>query len=233
MWRWSSITNVVSGLLCRRGALQVGWDPNNFMGKDNQDQDQEGAGGEAPAKDKNTFRIDKKFATQVTNAVRSRLFWSYCLLIETLGGLLDNISSWSEGCECHGEICVSTSSYSKRRRLISAELQKAANPHELDAHESTLEVKCLMRGRRSAEYAAGIFEEFLQDLVAQTYSHLPGILSALDQRDADVVSSDWTLATAARLEYTNHSTDTSRFLKNLLPLAENREQWILLTPKMK
>ena len=205
MWRWSSITDVVSGLLCRRGALHVGWNPNKFMGKDNQDQDQdqEGAAGEAPAKGSNTFRIDKKFATQVTNAVQSRLFWSYCLLIETLGGLVDNISSWSEGCECHGEISVSTSSYSKRRKLISADLQKTANPHGLDAHESALEVTCLMRGRRSAEYAAGIFEDFLQDLVAQAYSHLPGILSALDPRDADIVSSDWTLATAAWLELTN------------------------------
>ena len=118
-WRWSSVVNVVSALLKRRGALKAGFDSQKFGGGPDSVSDGLGDSGR-----KSKFVIDSRFVNAVNAAICSPLFWSYCELVDCLAGTLDSQSSYCEGCDCHGH--MGQNSWRSRTRAIARSLHRDA-----------------------------------------------------------------------------------------------------------
>ena len=156
---------------------------------------------------RNRLALDPRFVRSCSQAIASNRFWAYCQLIDTLGGLLEDQSSWSEGCPCHDHVATSTpGGYSSRARRISADLKqkgsKALRDIGVEGPAVTEEMAtCKMRGRRAAEFASGLFEDFLDTIVTTAHSHIISVLAPLNSEDRAVVRDEWTNASVSRLNY--------------------------------
>ena len=79
LWRWSSLVQVCEALHRREGALRTRWNLQRFL-KDGEES-------------KSFLACDR--------AIRSPYFWCYLKMVILLHGLVNDLSSWAEGCECH------------------------------------------------------------------------------------------------------------------------------------
>ena len=120
-------------------------------------------------------------------------------MIDTLAGALEHQSSWTEGCRCHEQILTSSKTWTNRTRAISKELKRrAADSDEVAGVALSAVLSCRLRGRRSSEFASGVFDEFVADIVSVAHSQLAVALVSLDPEDRALLTADWTNATASR-----------------------------------
>ena len=59
-------------------------------------------------------------------------------------------------------------------------------------------LSCRLRGRRAAEYASGVFDDFVADIISAANSQLAVAVATLNSEDKVLVTSDWTNATASQ-----------------------------------
>ena len=83
------------------------------------------------------------------------MFWTYGHFLLLVAGSLDRQSSWCEGCSCHENILQESKSYQERKRKVAATFADAAG----------VGAACPLKGRRSHEFACGIFNDFVENLL--------------------------------------------------------------------
>lgn len=135
-----------------------------------------------------------------SDAIHSPMFWAYAQLVDTLGGMLEDLSSWTESCDCHAHISTMRLAFSGRASRISADIvtkNKIEGIGSAEAANQAPRVTCKLRGRRAPEFAAGAFESFLDDVMSTGYSQLTAAMAPLQTGDSALLQQDWLNATAA------------------------------------
>ena len=87
MWRWGSLVEVCQAFHSLEGALRKHWNLQRFLN--------------VRGKDSENIQPSDTFA-QCDRAIRSNFFWSYLKFVLLIHGVINDLSSWTEGCACHG-----------------------------------------------------------------------------------------------------------------------------------
>ena len=100
LWRWGSLVKVCEALHRREGALRESWNLQKFLtislhGHEQDDAETAPAQSGAGNDDQVTFK-------KADGAIRSSYFWSYLKFLLIVEGVVEDLSSWTEGCPCHG-----------------------------------------------------------------------------------------------------------------------------------
>ena len=85
-WRWGSLVNVCKGLWRRKGPLTTMWSSIKFT-----------CGNTWSGSSASSGMLSK-----ASEAIESGWFWAYLDFILLCAGALEELSSWCEGCTCHG-----------------------------------------------------------------------------------------------------------------------------------
>ena len=99
-WRWSSLADVCAGLVEREQALRTNWSLNKFLRGTDPDG-QEGAQESDQPRKRQKYDLGKIW-TQFDAAMVDPWFWAYVRFLHLVDGQISKISSWTEGCSCHG-----------------------------------------------------------------------------------------------------------------------------------
>ena len=115
LWRWGSLVKVCESFHRREGALRTSWSLERFLatsrpqaggprGRAGPDTNTDALEGEAPLEGSDQGQGDDQLTfRKADSAIRSSYFWSYNKLILILAGVLEDLSSWCEGCPCHNK----------------------------------------------------------------------------------------------------------------------------------
>lgn len=145
----------------------------------------------------------------VSAAVRSRTFWGYAKLVDTLAGAIDIQSMWAEGCACHELDLKEHRWYQTRARAVANRLHadaagaadaNAANTAQQQARQgpgatAAPSDACKLKGRRAHEYACGEYDSFVSNLLAVGREQIVAVALEVSERDRPVFFSDWEAAT--------------------------------------
>ena len=151
----------------------------------------------------------------VTTAIRSRTFWGYAQLIETLAGAIDIQSSWAEGCSCHELDLKDNKWYRSRIKAVGQKLRRDATGEEegeseggaaavLPAPSASRGVNregrvehatCKLKGRRAHEFATGEYERFVLHLLKTGRERVVAASLEVPEDDQTKLFSDWQAAT--------------------------------------
>ena len=85
-WRWGSLVNVCKGLWRRKGPLTTMWSSIKFTCSNTWSGASASSG----------------MLNKASEAIASSWFWAYLDFILLCAGALEELSSWCEGCPCHG-----------------------------------------------------------------------------------------------------------------------------------
>ena len=112
-----------------------------------------------------------KLVTRVDEALRSSLFWAFLGMCSCVTDILNSITSWTQGCACHG----------REVRLQLRPLLRGKGP-----------LSCPMRGRRAPEVAEGALHRFIDGLFHFNDSQILLVHSAgLDEEIKTRLILDW------------------------------------------
>lgn len=147
---WNSLTACTQALLKRKGALQELWSARKFSFQADR---VDGQAPELPRSER--FHVTGNFIRDVSEAITSQWFWSYCRMINVFSSFLSHLASWCEGCLCHEEELLEGPSFYHRQRVTR--------------HSN---LTCDYKGRRAPELAAGVFDEKVRVMVATSLSEI-------------------------------------------------------------
>lgn len=144
--RWGSVSHFVRRCAGRLPMLKIFWDANLYMDK----SDKEDA-------------MNSRFSPKdLTATLNDNKFWAYCGMVQLVHAAVDELAGWSEGCLCHPPWLGSASSGSYAVGMKTRLRQKL-----LDGRRS-----CPMQGRRAPELACGVWKQFSEKLLQQTFHQL-------------------------------------------------------------
>jgi hypothetical protein len=159
LWRWGSVVQTCEAVLERRPALLDRWDSDAFslgaLGKCPDDTDE-------PSFKKQ--QVDRQFVSACDRAIKSDRFWAYAHMLLAINGFVEWISSWTEGCYCHSDVLCGQPTFRRRQKAMAAE---------------TGSKKCILKGRRAPELAAGALRTTFEKMVANSSALLSRLLSNL------------------------------------------------------
>ena len=92
LWRWGSLVEVCSAFHKLEGALRSHWNLKRFLSVRGGDEDD-----------------GSDLFARADSAIRSPFFWAYLKFVLLIHGVINDLSSWCEGCPCHGfssERCI-------------------------------------------------------------------------------------------------------------------------------
>ena len=103
-WRWASLVLVCRGLLEREEALRGAWNLRAFLRSsgDGEIADEEQDVGNRDDVRKRPKHDAGQIWTQFDAAITSAWFWCYVRFLCLVDGQINHISTWMEGCSCHG-----------------------------------------------------------------------------------------------------------------------------------
>ncbi len=170
--RWGSVLHAVGELLQVEAPLRAFWSLAAYTaggGVRGGDEEREDAAWQA--------RVDV-----VNEGISSQLFWTYALMIDTAGEVLEMFSAISESCPCHRGVLRlrGPSRHQRQRRLM----------------EETGRTVCPMASRMAPEFAGGEHFGLVRRLasMAQSALTLSAAFVALDEAGRGVVARDWASA---------------------------------------
>jgi hypothetical protein len=168
--RWGSIWYAVGQLLHIQDILCQSWAKQAFCYGD---------------ADMNERREETEHSVNlevVNEALRSPLFWAYCVAMDTVGEIFERLAFWGESCACHWE----------DDRLHGASRWQRGKALMQDMGQST----CPMRTLRAPECAAGEHFRILNRLMSLGHSALllNPCVSGLSAGDRSVLLSDFARA---------------------------------------
>lgn len=147
---WNSLTACTQALLKRKGALQELWSARKFSFQADR---VDGQAPELPRSER--FHVTGNFIRDVSEAITSQRFWSYCRMINVFSSFLSHLASWCEGCLCHEEELLEGPSFYHLQRVTR--------------HSN---LTCDYKGRRAPELAAGVLDEKVRVMVATSLSEI-------------------------------------------------------------
>lgn len=160
--RWGSIWQAIGDLLNVMDLLRFAWSKQAFLhGRREVRRD------DANERPEHSLKVDT-----ADSAIRSDLFWAYCVMLDMVGECFESMARWGESCPCHSEkVELQGMSRWKRGRAMMQDIGK---------------VSCPMRSCRAPCCAAGEHFRHLHRLVHTTNNTLlwnPCIarLSAVDR----------------------------------------------------
>jgi mRNA-degrading endonuclease YafQ of YafQ-DinJ toxin-antitoxin module len=168
--RWGSIWYAVGQLMHIRDILCQSWAKQVFCYGD---------------ADMNERREETEHSVnlKVTDeALRSPLFWAYCVAMDTVGEIYERLALWGESCPCHWEAdCLHGASRWQQRKALMQDMGLS---------------NCPMRTLRAPECAAGEHFRILDRLMLLGHSMLllHPCVSVLSAADRSVVLSDFARA---------------------------------------
>ena len=183
LWRWNTLSHILKDLLFCQTVLQAAWSQERFL-------DPDGSGQDAPQ------GLD---VTVVTQAVKSEKFWLNCRMLSALHTLGEEISSWFEGCACHGPLFQTA--YDAESE--SASLLDVFNIACDSAHVPRERLQnCPLAGQRSTELASGEFAQKVEELsCAQLELLLRYTTPQTDHETLDAVLTDYARGRSHYAEY--------------------------------
>jgi len=118
--------------------------------------------------------VAASFIKAVDDTIRSRFFWGYCMMVNTLAGFLTSLASWCEGCQCHEDELTSNSTYFLRSKLTRQE-----------------GTSCCYKGRRAPELAAGFLKQHVDWLASSAMTELLGFIEGLPPDQSSKILEDF------------------------------------------
>jgi hypothetical protein len=91
--RWEVVTKCSRGCLSRRNALRLIWDEKKYG--------QSGGGDSRPPERPPEGDGESVDIGLVTDAIRSLKFWGCCANVAHLASVFEELTHWTEGCDCH------------------------------------------------------------------------------------------------------------------------------------
>ena len=114
--RWGSIWKSIGDLLDVMDLLRFAWSRDAFS---------RGRGG-AQEQRQNEHSVKVEV---VDSAIRSDLFWAYCVMLDTIGECFECMARWGESCPCHSEkVELKGMTRWKRGRAMTQEIGKESCP---------------------------------------------------------------------------------------------------------
>ena len=155
---WGVVSSGISWVLERKVILQRSWRADALLAGAPDEPDEGGQEG-------------AKLLQRVDDAVQSSLFWAFVDMCSTITSMLDDITSWTQGCACHG-------------RQLMAQLKPLLHGHG--------PLSCPMRGRRAPEVAEGALSRFIDNLFLFNDSQLALVHTAgLEEEERSRLMLDW------------------------------------------
>ena len=155
---WGVVSAGVAWVLERKRVLQQVWRADALL-----------AGGADEGDD--AAQDGTKLVKRVDEAIGSTLFWAFLEMCSTIISMLDEITSWTQGCACHGP---------ELRRQLKP-LLHGQGP-----------LSCPMRGRRAPEVAEGALSRLIDDLFLFNDSQLALVHTAgLEEEKRSRLLLDW------------------------------------------
>ena len=114
------------------------------------------------------------FAALVDGVIQSRFFWSYCLMVNILSSFLTSLASWCEGCHCHQDDLLASSTWYTRSKDCRSD-----------------GTSCCYKGRRAPELATGHLDQHLEALATSGMTDVLGFCDGLDAIEQGALLSDW------------------------------------------
>ena len=163
---WGVVSEGVAWVLERKVMLRQAWDADALL-----------AAGAAPVpdgagdRDAQQQQESTKLVTRVDEALRSSLFWAFLGMCSCVTDILNSITSWAQGCACHG-------------REVRLQLRPLLRGKD--------RLSCPMRGRRAPEVAEGALHRFIDGLFHFNDSQILLVRSAgLDEEIKMRLILDW------------------------------------------
>ena len=162
---WGVVSTGVAWVLERQVMLQQAWSAESLLSSA-APQDAQAQGDQRQQQQEST-----KLVTSVDEAIRSPIFWAFLNVCSCITHILDKITSWTQGCACHG--------YEMRQQLEP--LLAGRGP-----------LSCPMRGRRAPEIAEGALHRFIDGLFQYNDSQILMVHAAgLEQEAKTQLLLDW------------------------------------------
>ena len=163
--RWGSVSTFVAKCRTRFDLLQRFWDEHLYKGNEKQDSN------------------NKHFNPRgLTSTLANPKFFAYCDMLCLIHDIIEQLSGWSEGCQCHPPNMSATSIFQLVVPLESATVGEAtthlnrdtAERHKPDTRNQFLGKlrACPMQGRRAPELAVGTWKTFLRALFSHSIAEL-------------------------------------------------------------
>ena len=164
--RWGSVSTFVAKCRTRFDLLQQFWDENLYSGNEKQDSN------------------NKHFNPKgLTATLANPKFFAYCDMLCLIHDIIEQLSGWSEGCQCHPPNMSAAPIFQLAVPLESPACAKATTLLNRDARERRPDIRsqflgklraCPMQGRRAPELAVGIWKNFAQALFSRSIAELAG-----------------------------------------------------------
>jgi hypothetical protein len=168
--RWGSIWHAIGQISMVKDVLKYAWSKAAFL----RGKAEMRPRGDAET-DEHSIKIDI-----ADNAIRSNLFWGYCVMLDRLGETFEKLAFWSESCPCHFALADFEGLTRWHRGRVMMQ----------HVGQST----CPMQTLQAPACAAGEHFMLIRDLMATSNRGLimhPAI-SCLTQEERATVMRDWT-----------------------------------------
>ena len=163
--RWGSVSTFVTKCRTRFDLLRQFWDEHLYKGNEKQDSN------------------NKHFNPRgLTSTLANPKFFAYCDMLCLIHDIIEQLSGWSEGCQCHPPNMSATSVFQLVVPLESATLGQATTHLDSDTaerHKPHIRSQflgklraCPMQGRRAPELAVGTWKIFLRALFSRSIAEL-------------------------------------------------------------
>ena len=167
--RWGSVSTFVAERRTRFDLLRRFWDEHLY------------AGNETP--DSNNKHFNPR---GLTSTLANPKFFAYCDMLCLIHDIIEQLSGWSEGCQCHPPDMSATPIFQLVVPLESATLGQATTHSNRDAaaERRRPDIRkqflgklraCPTQGRRAPELAVGTWKSFVRALFSHSIAELAGV----------------------------------------------------------
>ncbi len=164
--RWGSVSTFVAKCRTRFDLLQEFWDEHLYSGNEKQDSN------------------NKHFNPKgLTSTLANPKFFAYCDMLCLIHDIIEQLSGWSEGCQCHPPNMSAAPIFqlavpleSRARAKVTPRLNRDATARHPDIRSQFLGKlrACPMQGRRAPELAVGTWKSFARALFSRSIAELAG-----------------------------------------------------------
>ena len=162
-----SVSTFVAKCRTRFDLLQQFWDEHLYSGNEKQDSN------------------NKHFNPKgLTSTLANPKFFAYCDMLCLIHDIVEQLSGWSEGCQCHPPNMSAAPIFQLAVPLESAARANATTRLNKDAterpkHDTRSQFlgklhACPMQGRRAPELAVGTWKSFVRALFSHSIAELAG-----------------------------------------------------------
>ena len=157
-WRWGSTVKVLERLMPLQKLLQTSWDPGRY---------QAGMGNDVAVEGEGARGHESASVPEITEAVRSNVFWSFGAMILMLNSVGTRFASWAEGCPCHPFAGSSKQKQSEHSfeddALVALECCRQELGMPRDGDGRSLQT-CPLAGLKAGDLASGAVQQHIEQV---------------------------------------------------------------------